>query len=165
VKFAETLILDFLEEIVPEEFIDEGVFERFARSVRGGQSVDIVRVEQIGRKTCDCVLGGGWWTRGTVTGRCTRRRRGGRWVTNFGPLQSWRLGLWGGRPGVGLGHHRGSSGDGNKRRDVVVVEALVGMCFCGYTSSMEDDGLLDGLDPGDANRLCRPGRDSPFFKS
>jgi hypothetical protein len=45
VKFAETLILDFLEEIIPEKFFDEGVFERFARSVRGGQSIDIVRVE------------------------------------------------------------------------------------------------------------------------
>lgn len=67
---------------------------------------------------------------------------------------------------MGLGHHRGSSGDGNKRRDVVVVETLVGKCFCGYTSSsMEDDVLLDGLDPGDANRLCRRGRDSPLFKA
>jgi hypothetical protein len=66
-------------------------------------------------------------------------------VPDFGSLQSCRLGLWGGRPGVGLGHHRRSSGDGNKGRVVVVVQALVGKCFCGYTS-IEDDGLLDGLD-------------------
>ena len=45
VKFAETLILDFLEEIVAKKFVDEGVFEGFARSVRGGQSIDIIRVE------------------------------------------------------------------------------------------------------------------------
>lgn len=47
---------------------------------------------------------------------------------------------------MGLGHHRRCSGDGNKRRAGVVVEALVAKCFCGYTSSIEDDGLLDGLD-------------------
>lgn len=140
-KFAKTLILDFLEEIVPEKFFDEGVFEGFARSVRGGQSVDITRVKQLGRKTCYYVLGGGWWSNGgTVTGRSTSRRRGGRWVPNFGSLQPCRLGLWGGRPRVGFGHHRRSSGDGNKRR-VVVVEALVSKCFCAFTSSMEDDGL------------------------
>jgi hypothetical protein len=51
VKFAETLILDFLEEVVSEEFVDEGVFEGFARSIRGDQSIDVIRVEQIGRKT------------------------------------------------------------------------------------------------------------------
>ena len=47
---------------------------------------------------------------------------------------------------MGLGHHRQCSGDGNKRRVVVVVEALVAKSFCEYTSSIEDDGLLDGLD-------------------
>jgi hypothetical protein len=79
VKFAETLILDFLEEIVPEKFFDEGVFEGLARSVRGDQSIDIVRVEKIGRKTCYYVLGDGWsWSRDIVTGsRSTGRRRGG----------------------------------------------------------------------------------------
>ena len=45
VKFAETLVLDTLEEIVPEEFFDEDVFEGFARGIRGGQSIDIIRVE------------------------------------------------------------------------------------------------------------------------
>jgi hypothetical protein len=77
------------------------VFEGFARSVRGGHSIDIVRVEQIGRKTCYYVLGGGWswswsWSRGTVTGssRSASRRRGGRWVPDFGSLQSCRLRLW-----------------------------------------------------------------------
>jgi hypothetical protein len=61
---------------------------------------------------------------------------------------------------VGLGHHRRSSGDGNKRRDVVVVEALVAKCFCGYTSSMEDDGLLDGLDRRRSSH--RPGKPIDF---
>jgi hypothetical protein len=56
---------------------------------------------------------------------------------------------------VGLGHHRRSSGDGNKRR-VVVVEALVAKSFCGYTRSMDDDGLLDGLDRRRSSH--RPGK-------
>jgi hypothetical protein len=45
VKFAETLVLDFLEELVPEELPDEGVFEGLALSVRGGQTIDVVRVK------------------------------------------------------------------------------------------------------------------------
>ena len=79
---------------------------------------------------------------GTITSKSTSRRRGGgRRVADFGSLQSCRLGLWGGRARVGFGHHRRASGDGNKRRDVV-VEALVVKSFCEYTSSMEDDGWM-----------------------
>lgn len=141
-KFAETLVLDFLEELIPEELPDEGVFEGLARSVRLGESVDVVRVEQIGRKTCDYVFGAGCWFRGTGTGTDTGRssnsssnRRGGRFVPDFWLLLRSRLGLWGGRPRVGLGHHKQSSkaGNGNKRRAVVVVGAKY---LCGYTSSM-----------------------------
>jgi hypothetical protein len=45
VKFAETLVLDLLEEIVPEELSNEGVFEGLARRVGRGQCTHIVRVE------------------------------------------------------------------------------------------------------------------------
>ena len=45
VKFAETLVLDFLEKVIPKELADKGVFEGLVRRVRGGQSPDIVRVE------------------------------------------------------------------------------------------------------------------------
>lgn len=51
VEFAKALILDLLEEILAEQFFDEGMFERLARRVRGGQSADVVRIEQIGRET------------------------------------------------------------------------------------------------------------------
>ena len=50
-EFAETLILDLVEEIVAEQFFDYGVFERLARRVRGGKSADVVRMEQIGCET------------------------------------------------------------------------------------------------------------------
>ena len=36
VKFAEALVLDFLEKVVPEELADKGVFEGLARRVRAG---------------------------------------------------------------------------------------------------------------------------------
>ena len=51
VKFVETLVFDLQEEIVAEQVFDEGVFERLVRRVRGGESADVVRVEQIGRET------------------------------------------------------------------------------------------------------------------
>ena len=50
-KFVETLVFDLQEEIVAEQVFDEGVFERLIRRVRGGESADVVRVEQIGRET------------------------------------------------------------------------------------------------------------------
>lgn len=45
VELTETLVLDLLEKVIPEELADKGVFEGLVRSVRGGQSLDIVRVE------------------------------------------------------------------------------------------------------------------------
>jgi hypothetical protein len=45
VKFAEALILDFLEEIISKEFFDEGMFEGFAGSVSGSETMDVIRVK------------------------------------------------------------------------------------------------------------------------
>ena len=110
VKFADTLILDSLKKVLAKQFFDEGVFERPTLRVRGGKCADVVRIEQIGRKTRNCILGSGR-SRGRIrdsSGRCVRL------VTDFESLRCTRLGLWGGRPRVGLGHQRQVRRDGER---------------------------------------------------
>ena len=146
VKFAEALVLDFLEKVVPEELADKGVFEGLARRVRAGQALDVVRVEEIGRETCDRVLVAGW-LRGA--GRRTGRR-GGRLVPDFGSLQRSRLGPWGGRARVRLGHRRQTckTGDSNKRREVVVrMHELHGGRWARPRPIFAPSGESDGLKP------------------
>lgn len=85
-KLAKTLVLDLLEHIIVEQFFDERVLERLARSIRRGELADVGRVEQIGGKTCRRVLRNG-------SRRSMLRDRCGRLVPDFESLQTARLGL------------------------------------------------------------------------